>query len=338
MIRLRNNWQGSPLFDSLFILFPSFIAVLFVVFRGSENLTSLPLWMWVALVMGIDVAHVYSTLFKTYFHSKEFEDRKNLYVMAPILVWIIGIFFYSIGAGVFWTLLAYLAVFHFIRQQYGLLRLYSHETEKKWKMLDNAVIYVATLYPIIYWHAHPRDFNWFIEGDFFTGLPPVVEKIAFVFYLLIIGIYVTKEIVSVFKIKEFNLGKNLIVSGTILSWYIGIVHYNGDIAFTVTNVIAHGIPYMALIWIWGRKNVAKHINRSYGVVAFLGVILLLAFIEEGLWAGLVWREHLSVFNVFSHFPQITDKATLSWLVPLLTLPQATHYVLDGFIWKSKASH
>jgi hypothetical protein len=24
-----------------------------------------------------------------------------------------------------------------------------------------------------------------------------------------------------------------------------------------------------------------------------------------------------------------------WLVPLLALPQSTHYVLDGFIWRRK---
>jgi hypothetical protein len=24
---------------------------------------------------------------------------------------------------------------------------------------------------------------------------------------------------------------------------------------------------------------------------------------------------------------------LMWLVPLLALPQSTHYVLDGFIWR-----
>ena len=24
-----------------------------------------------------------------------------------------------------------------------------------------------------------------------------------------------------------------------------------------------------------------------------------------------------------------------WLVPLLALPQLTHYVLDGFVWKRK---
>jgi hypothetical protein len=26
-----------------------------------------------------------------------------------------------------------------------------------------------------------------------------------------------------------------------------------------------------------------------------------------------------------------------WLVPLLALPQATHYVLDGFIWRRKSN-
>jgi hypothetical protein len=70
---------------------------------------------------------------------------------------------------------------------------------------------------------------------------------------------------------------------------------------------------------------------------FLAVLLLFGFLEEGLWAGLVWREHLEAFGVLGRLPEITAKDTLSWLVPLLTLPQATHYVLDGFIWKLKDS-
>jgi hypothetical protein len=66
-------------------------------------------------------------------------------------------------------------------------------------------------------------------------------------------------------------------------------------------------------------------------------LVVIGFLEEGLWAGLVWREHLNFFFPFADLPAIIQKDTLSLLVPLLTLPQATHYVLDGFIWKVKDS-
>lgn len=52
-------------------------------------------------------------------------------------------------------------------------------------------------------------------------------------------------------------------------------------------------------------------------------------------AGQVWTEHKSLFSPFNIFPAIDNKATLAWLVPLLALPQLTHYALDGFIWRLK---
>ena len=69
--------------------------------------------------------------------------------------------------------------------------------------------------------------------------------------------------------------------------------------------------------------------------SFVLTLVALAFIEEGLWDGLVWREHSDFFALFQGLPAIHQHALLAALVPLLTVPQATHYVLDGFIWKSR---
>jgi hypothetical protein len=64
-------------------------------------------------------------------------------------------------------------------------------------------------------------------------------------------------------------------------------------------------------------------------------LFFLAYLEEGLWAGFIWREHLAVFKPFSYLPPLNDGGILALIVPLLSLPQSTHYVLDGFIWKVK---
>lgn len=337
MIRVRTPWLYEKKFDLVFILFPSFLSVLVALlfrdyFRGQN---AFPLWIWVVLVMGIDVSHVYSTLYKTYFHPKEKITHKNLLYLVPLLVWILGVILYTLGAMIFWSLLAYLAVFHFIRQQYGFLRLYGRgdPTSRTHQRLDALVIYAGTLYPIIYWHTYPREFSWFIKGDFIIGLPIMFERFALVCYALILLGYVGKEIVLLKTGAEFNLPKNLILLGTVLSWYVGIVLLNGDFTFTVTNIVAHGIPYMALVWIWGRRNKVRVLSTRFSLLPFLGIILALAYVEEAFWAGLIWREHLDVFSFFQHLPEVTDKKTLSLLVPLLTLPQATHYILDGFIWK-----
>jgi hypothetical protein len=43
------------------------------------------------------------------------------------------------------------------------------------------------------------------------------------------------------------------------------------------------------------------------------------------------------FSIFSSLPKVIDMSMLTLLVPLRALPQSTHYVLDGFIWKLKSS-
>ena len=38
---------------------------------------------------------------------------------------------------------------------------------------------------------------------------------------------------------------------TALCWHVGIITFNSDYAFTVTNVVIHGIPYLVLVYWYG---------------------------------------------------------------------------------------
>jgi hypothetical protein len=255
---------------------------------------------------------------------------------------------YSLGALLFWRCLAYLAVFHFIRQQYGFLRLYQRrESLPDWKRkLDSLTIYGITGLPVLYWHfRYPRQFNWFVQGDFLgIDLPEAAGMVQVLFFVLVLA-YLIGEIRFVFTTSCFNWPRNLLIAGTGIVWYLGIIYFNGDMTFTLFNVVAHGIPYMALIWIYGRKKyVEKPVgntadNRKYftfsGIALFLGIVFLFAYVEEGFWNSLVWNEHKGLFPFFSGLPQILANDVLTLLVPTLSLPQVTHYMIDAFIWKMK---
>ena len=121
--------------------------------------------------------------------------------------------------------------------------------------------------------------------------------------------------------------------GTYVSWYVGIVAFQADLIFTLLNVVAHGVPYMALIWIHGeKKTTSKFKFNVRGVGIFIGILLLFAYIEEHLWDRIVWNDHPEIFPLFSKL-SFQNPFFLSVLVAILVLPQVTHYVLDGFIWR-----
>lgn len=342
----ESHWLHHRPLELIFIIAPAFVVtgciMAFPDFFGAESPVS-PLG-WLLLVVGVDVAHVYSTLFRTYLHAEMRQRFRKILIWVPLLCLIAMVTLYAwLGTTAFWTLLAYLAVFHFVRQQYGFFRLYSRKVVPifSWeKTLDAAVIYGATLYPLIYWHAHlPRNFYWFRPGDFMNIPFPLLAQITGIIYVLLIVGYVAKEGYAMRKGRSLNVPRQLVLLGTMLSWYVGIVVYNGDLAFTATNVIAHGIPYMALVWISNRKEKrpARKPSHIWGVggslLGFLALILGMAYVEEGLWDGLVWREHGVWFAWAEALPFLADSGWLVLAVPILALPQVTHYVVDGFIWR-----
>jgi hypothetical protein len=345
-------WIFSKNFDLVLIVGPAIITtVVVLLFQNSLTATNeVPPILWLILIVGVDVAHVYSTIFRTYLDKHELQKRPKLYVFAPLLGWIGGCVLYSMGSLYFWRVLAYLAVFHFIRQQYGFMMIYGRGDDKsfqQFKWLDKAAIYGATIYPLIYWHTHQRSFDWFVQGDFISIPSQVFAWVSGVILCTIVLAYLAKEILNWRQTRNFNIPKNLLLFGTAFSWFFGIVYFNNDLVFTATNVIAHGIPYMALIWLFGYNQTrleGKHQNNFIlpwlkslfswkAWPLFVFILFVIAYFEEGVWDGLIWRDHTGLFSPFRLLPVVSAEYTLVWLVPFLALPQITHYILDAFIWR-----
>ena len=147
-------WIGKPWIDTIFILLPPFVSLLVIamfpsLFRDGE---ALPVAGWVILILLIDVAHVYSTLYRTYFDQHALKEQRSLLWMIPFFSFIAGVLLYAMDDILFWRSLAYVAVFHFVRQQYGFMRVYSRKeiNSKLFSAIDSFTIYYATLYPMTY--------------------------------------------------------------------------------------------------------------------------------------------------------------------------------------------
>lgn len=299
-----------------------------------------PEWTWVSAVLLIDVAHVWSTSFRVYFDVEEFKRRVWLYSLVPVFGYAIGVALYSEGELKFWKALAIVAVFHFVRQQYGWVALYRRklkETSSWTWYIDAAAVYLASIYPLAFWMTRlPRNFEWFVQNDFFS-IPAFVEQVLFPIYVLALVAYFGKSIFQYIESGFFNIGKDIVVATTAICWYVGIVTFNSDYAFTVTNVIIHGVPYFALIYVYARfrRESTGRVYRamSHNWLIFLATLWALAYIEELFWHRGVWHEKEWLFGSDWDW----SKNIRMIVVPLLALPQLTHYVLDGFIWRRKNS-
>ena len=298
-----------------------------------------PDWTWITAVLLIDVAHVWSTSFRVYFDKEELKRRFWLYLLVPVFGYVVGVALYSEGELTFWRALAIVAVFHFVRQQYGWVALYRrklNETDARTWWIDAAAIYLATLYPLTFWMTSlPRNFQWFVENDFFQ-LPDLVDDVLFPIYALALTAYVAKSIYLYFADDFLNPGKDILVVTTAVCWYVGIVVFNSDYAFTVTNVIIHGVPYFALIWFYMkmRREATGPFFRAFSSnwVVFLATLWMFAYVEELFWNSGVWHERICLFGENWNWSEWKV-----YLVPLLAVPQLTHYILDGFIWRRKGN-
>jgi hypothetical protein len=307
-----------------------------------------PLGFLLAVIF-VDVAHVYATAYRVYANPAELRRRPWLYALVPLACYALGVALYAGGALRFWRALAYLAIFHFVRQQYGWValarrrdpRAASPLVQRLDRILDDVAIYLGTLYPLLYWHTHlPRAFSWFVDGDIAAGVPRWLLTAATPIYAAVGALWALRYVHRSLCARSCNVGKGLVMAGTWATWYVGIVTYNSDLAFTLCNVLPHGIPYLVLVFRYrlneqaatGQAATATAPRWVLGAaLAFYLPLVAAAWVEEAVWDRLVWHEHAALFP-FAALP-LSD-AWLLFLVPLLSLPQATHYALDAWIWRS----
>jgi hypothetical protein len=365
-------WIFSARLDLVAFALPAAIALGLVLAAPSLGLPNeSPTWVWVVSVLLIDVAHVWSTAFVTYLDPVELGRHPIRYGLVPGAGWVLGVVLYTLGGPqLFWRCLAYLAVFHFVRQQYGWVALYrARMGDRSGAWIDGAAIYAATLYPLLWWHAHlPRRFDWFMAGDFLPGLPDDSLGLAFALYTGVGMAYGARAVCQRWRGQPMPWGKHVLVLTTAATWYLGIVATNSDLAFTVCNVLTHGVPYAVLVFVYGRHvsgaahsplpGSPAHGSSSHGspsdaslaqygraaaregvaarvlggrpgraALRFVACLWLLAFIEELLWDHAVWHEHGELFG------RSQPLGFQALLVPLLAVPQWTHYVLDGLFWR-----
>ncbi|MCX4243590.1 hypothetical protein [Paraliomyxa miuraensis] len=333
---------GSPARDFAWFLGPGVLAAVVAVGLGvldpKPRAEDAGLGLWIAGVLLVDVAHVWASLYRTYLDPVARRLHRTHLLATPLLVLWIGALLHLESPRLFWGVLAYVAIFHFIKQHLGFALIYVRAggEGRRDRRLVEAAIWAGTAAPVVWWHAHlPTRFVWFIPGDLLTGLPSWLGPVALWAEVPVLLAFAVRRL----QLRRRGRGHPLVpwlVLVPAINWHLGIVLFDDDRIFTITNVFLHGVPYLALVWVaGGRQRVESSLSsrgRPVAVVlaAYYGLLVALAAGEEALWDRLVWHDHPELFGTSAIE---LGPLPMAVVVALLTVPQATHYVLDRFIWR-----
>ncbi|MEM7311072.1 MAG: hypothetical protein AAF682_30660 [Planctomycetota bacterium] len=342
---LKPGWILGPRADAAVFAGPVAFGLATVAVASALGVPAdaLPPWAFLLFIVCIDVGHVWSTAFRVYLDPAELRRRPGLYLGTPLVLFTAGVLLFAAGAAHFWRVLAYLAVWHFVRQQWGWVAYARHAAGEKGALdrrLDQAAVYAATLYPLLRWHTHlPQSFVWFLEGDF-VALPGALDAAGHALHWLVLGAFAARQVQRARAGLGVNWAKVQVVATTWVAWYVSIVVLASDLAFTALNVLSHGVPYLAVVWRierlrWeGERGPLAALFRRGMAGAFVALLVTAGYAEEWVWDRFVWHDHPELFPSAGW---VLGPGLLAVLVPLLVLPQATHYVLDGFLWRRRGN-
>lgn len=243
----------SKPFDMFFIIsvgaWSTLLAYILEYFLDVKSFSAI---YWLILVLGVDVSHVYSSMYRTYLSTEGRKEYGKLLYIIPLICFVVSFGLAYIEPNYFWRFLAYVAIFHFIRQQVGFVRIYNGARSR----VDEWMIYIVTFMPVLIWHLRPNKFfNWFVKDEFFSwGLLSEQQATEAVFYLKILTSICIAAYILWSLIKKRNSSVMLLVLCTFVAWYFGIVVTESDFVFTMSNVLTHGLAYLALVWHTQKKR------------------------------------------------------------------------------------
>eukprot|EP01065_Artemidia_motanka_P021669 TRINITY_DN25907_c0_g1_i1.p1 TRINITY_DN25907_c0_g1~~TRINITY_DN25907_c0_g1_i1.p1 ORF type:complete len:372 (+),score=119.57 TRINITY_DN25907_c0_g1_i1:78-1193(+) len=333
--------KGDFVAHTLPILAGAVLAPLFWRYVPSDEL---PLWGYCIVVVFCDVGHVWTTIFRCYLDSIENRRRWVLYNLGPPLVFAATfVLHYFVSEAVCWTVIGYLAIFHFVRQQWGFLCLYrARAKDVEDARVDRVVHWAGVAGPVLLWHSDPsRGFDWFMREDSLPlRLPHSAQPFILAGWAAVLCGYCVRQL-QLLRQGKCNAGKSLTMSYCWFTWAMGVLFPHKLIAVFFLNMFHAAPSYMITYYVcrnrWrdekapglGERFIQWAVDPAPGRwVWYLMFFVVIASVEEVLWEALVWRDYFPEAFNFDLNP-----LGRSFCTALLVLPQTAHYFLDAFIWK-----
>lgn len=278
----------------------------------------------------VDGSHVYSTILVSYTDKNIWQQLKPLFLIVPLMLFVSAFAFkYSGSPQYFFYFLAYLAMIHFIRQEFGWMKIASRldASAPKWLYyIDVNTSYLMTSLPMLWFLRESNAGFWYQKGDLFT-IPDSLGQWALYLYWPVITIFLVGNILHTFRTKKINVSKFLVFINTFFGWYMAKVFVQHPYLALWLMIFHHGLPYYFIVFkterVTQKLKFLDMTGRFKYPLIYLGcvcVFVLFFFSHSG---------NLYIVNLKKDF------FFGSLVYAIAVVPQMTHFILDGFIWKKK---
>jgi len=261
--------------------------------------------------------HRYFTFLLVYLDRSEFSRHPKLYIWIPILCFVfVGVcYYFKIEEPEMFAVWYLFNFYHFVRQKYGILRIYSGKAGGGHKRLDEWTIYIWSAAGFLQVFASGADIKAMDYLSYwFGGTPPqVIPQTLYAIAIVLTVLWLVHEFRSP---GRPSVPKLLFLGSVIFLYGIGPTLSAG--AIYIATSVNHASEYIALValTILNKDRVSHEdaplLNRA------TGHIVRNTFLMVGALCALLYViKSLSLF-FFLFFAYGTSFA---------------HFVLDGYIWK-----
>lgn len=315
----KHQWILGSFNKDLFGLFlPGYFGLICVSLFSSIPTATIIIG-FVGIVL-IDSGHVYTTFLRGpffKFHNK----AKTLASLFSIFLFLFLWLYFQIPY--FWSFVVYYTLFHHVRQYVGLIKWYNKIDQYH----DSVLIYLfytSVLISMLLFHTDPNQTLTYYSfpGDVLYIPSQTVFNYLLLAQVLIWLIYICYSgyVFFILKLKPFKTHLFFILA--ILFYFLVCMSNRNTPLVLVPILFAHGIPYILLIY-YSNQKLKPSKSKAQILSALIAVVVLLSLAEFVMQEYVVDYEYINTLIL----PKV--------LLALFLTPLIFHYVIDGYIWKSK---
>lgn len=315
---ILGRWQR----DLTFLFLPGFLSLLLINLVPLHANGVLGLTVLFFAKGFADSGHIYTTLWRTYFHSDELQSRK-IYTWAPPVIFFACLGCLALNVPYFWSFVVYATLFHNFRQLYGINKWYRRINGIRRPAAD-LYLQILCAWPALCYHFRedPVPAHYYQKGELFLHASPGAWQAGLIIYALLLFTWIFTEVRAYLQTRRFEIVylSNFILA--IAMYGQGFIFGKTAEQIIIPLIVSHGIAYQALVALaMNKTQPEKHPlwPRALGFVALTAL----------LFGGFEFAYENEWFNI--QLPEAFDVLLTTVILTVLLC----HYYFDMFLWRIK---